>query len=49
MNRKNDVEALLNRADKAEGIISEAYGKALHSQEISAELRIDIKDFFGSI
>jgi hypothetical protein len=49
MNRKKDIEALLARADKTEQRIFAEYDQSLHSQEISADLRIDIKDFFGNL
>jgi hypothetical protein len=49
MSRKTDIEALLNRADKNLLKIIEEYEKSLHSKTISAELRIDIKDYFGNL
>ena len=49
MSRKTDIEALLNRADKTLIKINEEYEKALHAKTISADLRIDIKDFFGNL
>ncbi|WP_339699161.1 hypothetical protein [Algoriphagus aquimarinus] len=49
MSRKTDIEALLNRADKTLPKINEEYEKALHAQSISADLRIDIKDYFGNL
>ena len=49
MSRKTDIEALLNRADKTLLKINDEYEKALHAKEISADLRIDIKDFFGNL
>ena len=49
MSRKTDIEALLNRADKTLPKINEEYEKALHAQTISADLRIDIKDYFGNL
>lgn len=49
MSRKTDIEALLNRTDKNLLKINEEYEKALHSKIISAELRIDIKDYFGNL
>ena len=49
MSRKTDIEALLNRADKTLSKINEEYEKALHAKTISADLRIDIKDYFGNL
>lgn len=49
MSRKNDIEALLARADKTEQTIFVKYNKSLQSKEISADLKIDIKDFFGNL
>lgn len=49
MSRKTDIEALLNRANKTLPKINEEYEKALHSKTISADLRIDIKDYFGNL
>ncbi len=49
MNRKNDIEALLKRADAEAPKITEEYNQSLHAKEISADLRIDIKDFFGNL
>ena len=49
MSRKTDIEALLNRADKTLPKINEEYEKALHDKTISADLRIDIKDYFGNL
>jgi hypothetical protein len=49
MSRKTDIEALLNRADKTLPKINEEYEKALHAKTISADLRIDIKEYFGNL
>jgi len=49
MSRKTDIEALINRADKTLPKINEEYEKALHEKTISADLRIDIKDYFGNL
>ncbi len=49
MSRKDDIEALLSRAEKTLPKINEEYDKALHSKTISADLRIDIKDYFGNL
>lgn len=49
MSRKTDIEALLNRADKTLPKINEEYEKALHAKTISADLKIDIKDYFGNL
>jgi len=49
MSRKTDIEALLQRAEKTLPKINAGYDKALHSKEISADLRIDIKDYFGNL
>lgn len=49
MSRKTDIEALFNRANTTlQKIISE-YDNSLNSQTISADLRIDIKDYFSNI
>lgn len=49
MSRKTDIEALFNRVDKILPKINEEYEKALHSKTISADLKIDIKDYFGNL
>jgi hypothetical protein len=49
MNRKNDIGALIKRADTAAEKITEEYNQSLHAKEISTDLRIDIKDFFGNL
>lgn len=49
MSRKTDIEALINRADKTLTKINEEYEKALDSKTISADLQINIKDFFGNL
>lgn len=49
MSRKDDIEALISRAEKALPKINNEYEKALHSKAISADLRIDIKDYFGNL
>ena len=49
MKRKKDIEALLKRSEAAQVEISKEYEKSLNDREISAELRIDIKDFFGNL
>ena len=49
MSRKADIEALLGRAEKIFTKINKEYENALHKREISADLRIDIKDYFGNL
>lgn len=49
MSRKNDIEALLKRAETTLQKITKEYDQSLHSKEISADLRIDIKDYFGNL
>lgn len=49
MSRKDDIEALLSRAEKTLSKINDEYEKALQSKTISAYLRIDIKDYFGNL
>src|SRR3954452_15137710 len=49
MSRKDDIEAILIRAEKALPKIRSEYEKALHEKTISADLRIDIKDYFGNL
>lgn len=49
MSRKADIEALLKRADKTLQKINIEYDNSLHSQTISADLRIDIKDYFSNL
>lgn len=49
MSRKNDIEALLQRAEKILPTITQQYEGSLHTKEISAELKIDIKEFFGHL
>ncbi len=49
MSRKADIEALLKRADSTLKKISSEYDNSLHSQTISADLRIDIKDYFSNL
>jgi hypothetical protein len=49
MSRKTDIEALLKRADTTLQKISSEYDKSLHSKTVSADLRIDIKDYFSNL
>lgn len=49
MSRKSDIEALINRAEKSLSKIIEEYEKSLHSKTIPADLKIDIKDYFGNL
>jgi hypothetical protein len=49
MSRKDDIEALLKRAVRALPKIRSEYDKALHDKTISADLRIDIKDYFSNL
>ena len=49
MSRKDDIEALISRAEKTLPKINDEYEKALHDKTISADLRIDIKDYFGNL
>lgn len=49
MSRKTDIEALLKRAETTlQKIISE-YNNSLHIKTVSADLRIDIKDYFSNL
>lgn len=47
MNRKAQIEALLNRADLSIVKISKEYDLSLHSKHISLDLLIDIKEYFS--
>ncbi len=49
MTRKNDIEALLDRAEKAEPKIIAEYNKSLHEKTIGSNLKIDIKDYFSHL
>lgn len=49
MSRKTDIEALLKRADTTLQKISSEYDNSLHSKTVSADLRIDIKDYFSNL
>lgn len=49
MARKADMEALLERAEKAEPKIIEEYNKSLHDKTIGSNLKIDIKDYFSNL
>ncbi|MBP6908294.1 MAG: hypothetical protein KBB75_00525 [Candidatus Pacebacteria bacterium] len=49
MTRKDDIEALLERAEKAELKLTEEYNKSLHDKTISSDLKIDIKDYFSNL
>lgn len=49
MTRKTDIEALLKRADATLQKISSEYDNSLHSKTVSADLRIDIKDYFSNL
>ncbi len=49
MSRKNDINALLERAEKILPDINKKYNESLMAKEIAADLRIDIKDFFGHL
>lgn len=49
MARKTDIEALLERAEKAEPKIVEEYNKSLHDKTIGSNLKIDIKDYFSNL
>ena len=49
MSRKSDIEALINRAEKSLPKIIEEYEKSLHAKTIQADLKIDIKDYFGNL
>jgi len=49
MTRKTDIEALLERAEKAELKIIEEYNKSLHDKTIGGNLKIDIKDYFSNL
>jgi len=49
MSRKTDIEALLKRADTTLQKISTEYDNSLHSKTVSADLRIDVKDYFSNL
>jgi len=49
MSRKADIEALLKRAEATLQRISSEYENSLESKTVSADLRIDIKDYFGNL
>ena len=49
MSRKADIEALLKRAEATLQRISGEYENSLESKTVSADLRIDIKDYFGNL
>jgi hypothetical protein len=49
MSRKTDIEALLKRAETTLQKISSEYDNSLHSKTVSADLRIDIKDYFSNL
>lgn len=49
MSRKTDIEALLKRAETTLQKIRGEYDKSLHSKTVSADLRIDIKDYFSNL
>ncbi len=47
MSRQSDINALLNRADKLLPKMESDYNNSLQAKSISADLKIDIKDFVG--
>jgi len=49
MSRKADIEALLQRAETTLKRINSEYENSLQSKTVSADLRIDIKDYFGNL
>jgi hypothetical protein len=49
VSRKTDIEALLKRAETTLKRISSEYDNSLHTKTVSAELRIDIKDYFSNL
>jgi hypothetical protein len=49
VSRKTDIEALLKRAETTLKKISSEYDNSLHTKTVSAELRIDIKDYFSNL
>lgn len=49
MSRKIDIEALLKRATTTLQKIRSEYDSSLHSKTVSADLRIDIKDYFSNL
>lgn len=49
MSRKADIEALLKRAEATLQRISSEYENSLESKTVSADLCIDIKDYFGNL
>jgi hypothetical protein len=49
MSRKTDIEALLKRVATTLQKISIEYDNSLHSKTVSADLRIDVKDYFSNL
>lgn len=49
MSRIDDINALLKRADELYLKIESGYNNSLHSQKISSDLKIDIKDYVGHL
>lgn len=49
MSRIDDINALLDRADKLFPKMENDYNDSLHSKSISSDIKIDIKDFFGHL
>jgi len=49
MNRKVEIEALLNRADLSLVKISKEYDMSLKSKNLSLDLLIDIKEYFSTL
>lgn len=49
MSRLSDINALLNRADKLLPKMESDYNNSLQAKSVSADLKIDIKDFIGHL
>jgi len=49
MSRKIDIESLFIRVQKTLQKITSEYENSLHSKTVSAELRLDIKDYFSNL
>lgn len=49
MSRKNDIEALINRAEVKLPEIMKEYDNSLHDKTVKSALKIEIKDYFGNL
>jgi hypothetical protein len=47
--KNTDIDAVLKKASKNLDLIEEEYKKSLTREEISVDLLVDIKDFFGNL